>query len=84
MHQIAIETIGWIGALLILIAYGLLMLHRITVNSSSYQWMNLIGALTLIVNCAWNGALPSVFLNVIWLGIAIYALVRKNARVTPT
>lgn len=69
-----VEIIGWIGALLILLSYGLLTMRRLSTESAAYQWMNLVGAACLIVNGGWNGAFPSVFLNVVWLGIAAYAL----------
>ena len=36
--------------------------------------MNIIGAAGFIINCAYNNAWPSVALNVVWMGIAIYAL----------
>ena len=74
MLQWWVEFIGWIGALLILLSYGLLTLKRLRTDSTAYQWMNLLGAVGLIANGAWNGAFPSVFLNVVWLGIAGYAL----------
>jgi hypothetical protein len=41
--------------------------------------MNLVGAVGFIINCAWNAAWPSVALNVVWVGIAIYAL-RRNRK----
>lgn len=78
MLKYLIEIVGWIGALLILLSYGLLTLRRVATDSASYQWMNLGGALGLIANGAWNGAFPSVFLNVVWLGIAAYALVQSR------
>ena len=71
---------GAIGATLILLSYGLLTLRRLGTESASYQWMNLAGAAGLIVNGAWNGAFPSVFLNVVWLAIALYALARPALR----
>jgi hypothetical protein len=33
--------------------------------------------LGFIINCTWNRAWPSVALNVVWMGIAVYAL-RRN------
>ena len=78
MVTLLIEVLGWIGATLILLSYGLLTLRRLGTESASYQWMNLAGAAGLIVNGAWNGAFPSVFLNVVWLGIALYALTRAR------
>ena len=69
-----VELIGWSGALFVLLAYGLLTMGRVTAASASYQWLNAAGSAGLIVNSAWNGAFPAVFLNVIWLGITLYSL----------
>ena len=74
-----IDFSGWAAALLILGGYGLLSLGKIQARSPLYQWMNLLGAVGFIINCAWNGAWPSVALNVVWVGIALYAL-RRNSR----
>ena len=79
MVKLLIEVVGWIGATLILSSYALLTLRRIGTDSPAYQWMNLAGAAGLIVNGAWNGAIPSVFLNIVWLGIALYGLSRAAA-----
>ncbi len=65
--------------MLILGAYGLLSFGKIEARSSVYQWLNLVGAAGFIINCAWNAAWPSVALNVVWVGIAIYAL-RRNRK----
>jgi hypothetical protein len=74
-----VEISGWAAALLILGSYGLLSFGRILARSPIYQWMNILGAIGFIINCTWNGAWPSVALNVVWLGIAVYAL-RRNSR----
>ena len=76
MLELAIEAIGWIGALLILGAYGLLTAGKLTAQSPAYQWMNVIGAAGFILNSGWNGAWPSAALNVIWMGIGGFALWR--------
>jgi hypothetical protein len=70
---------GWMAALLILGAYSLLSFGKIEARSNVYQWMNIFGAVGFIINCAWNAAWPSVALNVVWVGIAIYAL-RRNRK----
>jgi hypothetical protein len=74
-----IDLAGWTAALLILGSYSLLSFGRLQARSPIYQWMNIAGAVGFIINCTWNGAWPSVALNVVWLGIAFYAL-RRNAR----
>ena len=77
--RILIEVIGWSAALLILVAYGLLSTGRLDGRSVAYQAMNVVGAAGFIVNSGWNGALPSAGLNVVWLMIGLYALLRKRA-----
>lgn len=79
-----IESIGWLGAALILLAYLLLSTGRTEARSTLYQGLNLVGALGFIVNSGWNGALPSAVLNVIWAGIALFALVRLRQRTSRT
>jgi hypothetical protein len=67
---------GWIGAILVLVAYVLLSMRRIDGHSTTYHVMNLLGAAGIAVNSGWNRAVPSAVLNVIWIGIAVYALSR--------
>jgi hypothetical protein len=66
---------GWAGAIVILASYLLLSARRLSGNSATYHVMNLLGAAGIAANSGWNGALPSAVLNVIWAGIAIYALI---------
>ena len=74
--QIAVEVVGWAGALLILLAYILVSLGRVTGQSAAFQWMNLLGAAGFIVNGWWHHALPSATLNVVWMLFAAVALWR--------
>jgi hypothetical protein len=78
--KLFIEIIGWAAALLILVAYGLLSAGKLSGQSPAYQVMNVLGASGFVVNSGYNGAIPSAVLNVIWVGIAMYALVRIRAR----
>jgi hypothetical protein len=73
---ILFEIVGWVGAALLLAAYILLSLGRLRGASFVYQMMNLVGAAGLAANGFWNGAFPSVALNVIWMAMGIVALVR--------
>ena len=74
--ELAVEVAGWAGALLILLAYLLLSLGRLTGKSTLYQWMNVVGAAGFAINGWWHRALPSAALNVIWMGIGGFALWR--------
>jgi hypothetical protein len=74
----AVEIVGWVGAVLILIAYGLLSSGKVDGRSRLYQGMNIVGAVGFVVNSGLNGAYPSAALNVVWIGIGVYALVRNS------
>jgi hypothetical protein len=77
-----IEIVGWTGAILLLAAYGLLTLGKLPSSSASYQLMNLFGSTGLAINSFWNGAFPSVGLNVIWIGIGVFAVFKMAKRWT--
>jgi hypothetical protein len=78
-----VDYAGWFAALLILGAYGLISSGKLQARSPLYQWMNICGAIGFIINSGWNGAWPSVGLNVVWFGIAVYALRRNRRQATP-
>jgi hypothetical protein len=83
VQTIAIETAGWIGALLILGSYILVSLGKIEGRSATYQWMNVVGAAGFVVNSGAHGAIPSTALNVVWLAVGLatlWSLSRKAAK----
>jgi hypothetical protein len=82
--ELLVEAAGWTGAGLILTAYLLLSMGRLTGQSMLYQGMNVAGAAGFIVNGWWHGALPSATLNVIWMLIGVAALWRIKARGSST
>ena len=69
-----IDCIGWAGAVLVLLAYGLVSTDRVHPHSVRYQSLNIGGALGLVINSAWYNAIPSTVVNVAWIGIGLYAL----------
>ena len=72
-EQLAVEVVGWAGAVLILLAYLLLSAGKLTGQSLTYQAMNVLGAAGFIVNGWWHRALPSAVLNILWLAIGVFA-----------
>ncbi len=83
IQTIAIETAGWIGALLILGSYILVSLGKIEGRSAAYQWMNVVGAAGFVINSGAHGAIPSTALNVVWLAVGLatlWSLSRKAAK----
>jgi len=84
LELLLVEAVGWIGAGLILLAYYLLSHDKIQGQSFAYQWMNLLGAAGLLINSGYHGAVPSLALNLIWLGIAAFAIWSIHARLRQT
>ena len=80
--KILIEVIGWTAATMMLSAYVLLTTGRLSSYSGMYQWLNVLSGAGFIVNSGWNGAYPSAFLNLIWMAIGIYGVLR-GARIRP-
>jgi hypothetical protein len=73
MTKVAIDLIGWLGALLLLAAYGAVSFRKLRPESMLYQLANALGSCCLIVNTLYYRAFPSAFVNFVWIGIAISA-----------
>ena len=79
--ELAVEVVGWSGAVLILLAYLLLSMGKLTGQLAIYQWMNVVGAAGFTINGWWHGALPSAALNVIWMligGVALWRIAQRK------
>lgn len=81
MIENLVAAAGWAAMLLIIAAYYLVTIGRLSGQSRAYQWLNILGAAGFIINSGYNHAYPSAVLNVVWAGIAFYALRRDP--VTP-
>lgn len=77
---------GWAGAALILAAYLLLSIGRVTGQSVLYQAMNVAGAAGFVVNGWWHRAVPSASLNVVWAligGVALWRIWKRGSSTSP-
>jgi len=74
-----VDIVGWAGSAAVLMAYGLVSSNRLRADSASYQILNLLGSIGLIINSAFHAAYPSTVLNVIWTGIAAVSLVKLRS-----
>jgi hypothetical protein len=74
MSLLLIEVVGWVGAALQLIGYGLVSTERLASGSRTFQLLNLVGSVGILVNVLYHQALPAVALEVVWAAIAIVSL----------
>ena len=74
--DLLIETIGWIGSIAILLAYGLNSYQKIKSNSLAFLFLTLSGGLFLIIYSWYKEAYANIFVNLVWVVIAILALAK--------
>ena len=75
-----VEIIGWIGALSLLAAYFLAARGIYPTDTWQSLFLNIMGAIFLAVIAFVKGVMPSVALNVIWIGIGFNALWKLRSR----
>lgn len=73
---ITIEVLGWIGSFEVLLAYGLNSYQRLRSDSLAFYLLNLTGGAFLILYTVYKGAFASAFINIVWVIIAVIALVQ--------
>ncbi len=71
-----INILGWIGSIEVLAAYGLNSYQKIKSDSILFYVLNLTGGLLLIVYSVYKEAFPNAFINIVWVIIAIIALLK--------
>ena len=69
------DILGWIGMVLVLIAYGLLSTNKIN-NGKLYQLLNLLASIFMAIGLLPKNAWFSFALQIIWGLIAIIALIK--------
>jgi hypothetical protein len=74
-----IDIMGWIASVLIVGSYALNITGRLSASSKTYVLANIIGGIFFVVNTYYHKAYPSMFVNVIWVIIAIYMISKKKS-----
>ena len=75
------DIFGWIGMVLVLVAYGLLSTNKIP-NGKIYQILNIIAAIFMAIGLLPKNAWFSFTLQIVWALIGIIAIVKiiKNEK----
>jgi len=76
--DILIEVLGWIASVLIVGSYALNITGKLSASSKIYVLANIIGGVFFVVNTFFHKAYPSMFVNVVWVIIAIYMISKKK------
>lgn len=78
-NMIIFDIFGWIGMVLVLVAYLLLSLGKIK-NGPSYQLLNLLAATFMAIGVFTKNAWFSFVLQVVWGIIAIVAIAKIKTK----
>lgn len=77
-NRVWFDVVGWVGAAALLIAYAMVSHRKLEGDSATYQLLNISGSILLAANTIFYGSYPSTFVNFIWAGIAVVAIVRRK------
>jgi hypothetical protein len=78
--KLLIDCIGWAGSIMVIAAYGLNSYQKIRSDSLAFLVLNLIGGVCLIVYSVYYTAYANTFINVVWVIIAVPALIKLSLK----
>jgi predicted membrane protein len=70
------DLVGNIGVLLMVIAYLLLQLEKLSSSAISYLLLNTVGAIFVIISLTYRFNLSAFFMEAFWLLISLYGLAK--------
>jgi len=68
--------LGWIGVILILLAYALFTKKKLKINYVLYHLLNFVGAAGLIISTLMTESWPAFILALIVAGVSIWYIVK--------
>lgn len=74
--SVLIDILGWIGSLCVVGAYGFNSYQKLKSDSLLFYELNIIGGIFLIIYSVNKAAYANTFINVVWVIIAIPAIIR--------
>jgi drug/metabolite transporter (DMT)-like permease len=77
-NHVWFDAIGWLGAAALLGAYAMVSSKKLEGDSTPYQLLNIVGSLLLAANTIFYRAYPSSFVNLIWIGIAVFSIASRK------
>lgn len=79
--MIIYDILGWIGMILVLVAYGMLSINKIN-NGKTYQIINLVASILMAIGLLPKNAWFSFALQIAWGLIAVIAIIKiiKNEK----
>jgi VIT1/CCC1 family predicted Fe2+/Mn2+ transporter len=82
MSSLIPDVVGVVGAIILMIAFLLLQLGRLSSNDISYSILNAVGAGLIVFSLFYNFNLSAFIVELFWIAISLLGLVRvlRNRR----
>jgi hypothetical protein len=75
-ETILMEIVGWSGSAMVVAAYILNIRGKLQARSAVYIWLNIVGSIFLIGYTFYLKAYPNTVVNLIWVIVAAYSLIK--------
>lgn len=82
--NVLVDILGWMGSVFILAAYALNSYQKLRSDSIPFYMLNIAGGILLIVYSVSKEAYANTFINVIWIAVAVPAIVKVIRRTNNT
>ncbi|PWJ57666.1 hypothetical protein CLV98_106138 [Dyadobacter jejuensis] len=77
MDPIIVALAGWAGVGFYVLAYFLLSIGRLDARQYNFHFLNILGAIGLIIDASAHHDLPNLVVNCIWLLIGSAAIASR-------
>jgi len=74
------DLVGTVGVLLIIVAYALLQLDKLSSSAVSFSLLNAAGAGLIIVSLLFNFNLSAFMMEFFWFVLSLFGAVRRMTR----
>ena len=74
--SLTVEVAAWLGVFAVLLAHALASFEQID-QGLLYQSLNIAGSIAMGVVCYQKQAWPPLAINILWIGIAVMALLSQ-------
>lgn len=74
MTDIIFDVIGMTGTFLVVAAFFLLQLNKVSATGLAYNMMNLTGAILLLISLCYNFNLASFVIEIFWIAASLIGL----------
>lgn len=71
------DIVGTTGVMLIVVSYFLLQVGRVEALSPLYSWLNLVGAVMILISLLYTFNFSSFVIEIFWILISVIGLARS-------